>query len=285
MSVIGAGKIGSTIIKALRKEKPYWTVIGTGRSEETLAKIRGLGAIATRDNKDACRRADVIILSVKPYHLPIVINDIRDVVNGKTILSVIAGVKTRLIEEALPGARVIRAMPNINAIVKSSITALSAGKTASSKDKAIAEEVFRTIGDTIWIPEEYMDAFTALIGSGPGIIAELIDALVLGAVATGMPRELAYRATLKLLEGTIKTLERTGWHPAILRDIVATPAGTTIKGIYVMELRAVKAALMETIQQATKRSIELGLEISKWLDRHINSKAEIQYREHSVQHY
>jgi len=176
-------------------------------------------------------------------------------------------------------------MPNINAIVKSSITALSAGKTASSKDKAIAEEVFRTIGDTIWIPEEYMDAFTALIGSGPGIIAELIDALVLGAVATGMPRELAYRATLKLLEGTIKTLERTGWHPAILRDIVATPAGTTIKGIYVMELRAVKAALMETIQQATKRSIELGLEISKWLDRHINSKAEIQYREHSVQHY
>lgn len=178
----------------------------------------------------------------------------------------------------LPGARVVRAMPNINAMVKSSITALSAGKTANSRDKVIAEEIFRTIGDIIWIPEEYMDAFTALIGSGPGIIAELIDALVLGAVATGMPRELAYKAMLKLLEGTIRALEKTGWHPAILRDTVATPAGTTIRGIYVMELRAVKAALMETIQQATKRSIELGLEISQWLSRNINSKTERRYQ-------
>jgi len=257
----------------LKEKKPNWTIIGTGRREETLARVRELGAIATNDNKEACKRADIIVLSVKPFHLPVVAEAVRDVINSKTVLSVVAGVKTSLLEEMLPGARVVRAMPNINAVVKYAITALAAGKSANNEDKVIAEEVFRTIGDIMWIPEEYMDAFTALIGSGPGFIAELVDALVLGAVATGMPRELAYKAMLRLLEGTVKALEKTGWHPAVLRDLVATPAGTTIKGIYIMELRAVKAALMETVQQATKRSIELGLEISDWLNKNMKNKS------------
>lgn len=212
------------------------------------------------------------MLSVKPFHLPIVVEDIRGVVKNKTVLSVVAGVKTELLEKMLPGARVVGAMSNINAVVKSAITALTADRSADNEDRAVAEEVFRMLGDVVWIPEEYMDAFTALIGIGPAFVAELIDALVLGAVATGMPRELAYKAMLRLLEGTVRALEETRWHPAILRDLVVTPAGTTIRGIYTMELRAVKAALMETVQQATKRSIELGLEISNWLNKNMKNK-------------
>jgi len=247
-------------------------LIGTGRTEETLERVKKLGAIATRDNKEACRRADVVILSVKPFHLPSIAGIAEDV-EGKIVLSVIAGVRTDLLESMFPGARVIRAMPNIDALAKASITALSAGKSAREEDKAVAEDIFRTIGEVIWIPEEQMDPFTALIGSGPGLIAELIDALVLGAVAAGMPRDLAYTTMLKLLQGTARALEVTGMHPAQLRDLVATPAGTTIRGIYTIELRAVKAALMEAVQKAAERSHELGIELLHFLQR--NMKAEV----------
>lgn len=256
----------------MKEEKRDLVVIGTGRTEKTLENIERLGATATRDNREACRRADIVILSVKPFNLPSVV-EIAEEIREKTVLSVVAGVRTDFLESMFPGARVIRAMPNIDALAKASVTALSAGKSARDEDKTLAEDIFRTIGDVIWIPEEQMDPFTALIGSGPGLIAELIDALVLGAVAAGMPRDLAYATMLKLLEGTARTLEVTGMHPAQLRDLVATPAGTTIKGIYMMELRAVKAALMEAVQKAAERSHELGMELSHFLQE--NTKTSI----------
>jgi len=260
LAVIGAGKIGSAILKAVKDD---FSAIGTGRSDETLRRVREIGAVALRDNEKACRMADVVLICVKPFQLPNILH-LRNCLADKAVISVMAGVKTELLESVFPGARVVRAMPNINILVNSSVTALAAGKSAEKRDMEIAEEIFRKLGSVMWISEEYMDPFTALVGSGPAFIAEIIDALVLGAVSAGMPRDMAYMALLKLIEGTIKNLE-TGVHPIQLRDLVTTPAGTTIAGM--SRIIKVKEDVVRAVRDASRRAEELGAEVSSRVEQ------------------
>lgn len=264
VAVLGAGKIGTILAEAFVGRG--WTVLATGRSEETLERARRAGAIPTRDNREACRRADAVVLAVKPRQLPELVEEIGSEVAGKTVVSVVAGVSTAALEGLLRGAGVVRAMPSISALARASLTALSAGRSACGRDREVAEELFRSVGEVVWVSEEHMDAITALLGSGPAFVAEVADALTLGAVAAGVPRDLAYRAVLKLLEGTAETLRRTGWHPAQLRDAVVTPAGTTAEGLRAMEGLGVRAAIIEAILRAAARSAELGREASSLLD-------------------
>ena len=241
----------------MRALKDEWNVIGTGRSDETIERVRRIGAIATKDNAMACRIADVIILSVKPSHLRDLL-PLSKHLEGKLVISVLAGVSTSILESEFPKARVVRAMPNINAIIGASVTAISTGRSAKESDVEVAERIFRKLGDVFRVPEEYMDPITALIGSGPALISEIIDAMLLGAVAAGMPRELAYKMLLRLMEGTVRVLEGTGMHPAQLRDLVTTPGGTTITGISVMEEMRVKSGIIYAIKGASDRAKEIG---------------------------
>ncbi len=259
LAIIGAGKIGTAILRALKDE---WNVIGTGRSDETIERVRRIGAIATKDNAMACRMADVIILSVKPSHLKDLLTLSR-YLEGKLVISVLAGVRTSILESEFPKARVVRAMPNINAIIGESVTAISAGRSARESDVELAERIFRKLGDVFIVPEEYMDPITALIGSGPALVSEIIDAMLLGAVAAGMPRELAYRMLLRLIEGTVRVLEETGMHPAQLRDLVTTPGGTTITGISIMEEMRVKSGIIYAIKGASDRAKEIGAHMER----------------------
>ncbi len=271
VAVIGAGKIGSAIIKAL---VAYGVprVIATGRREETLRAAEKLGAEATRDNAWAAREADLIVLSVKPFHYPVVAPQIRGWVKGKPVASVMAGVRIATLRETLPGAEVYRAMPNINAIIRRSTTALAVDSNGERRYEALVEELFKTLGTVFKVPEEWLDIWTGLVGSGPAFIAEIVDAMVLGAVAAGMPRDVAYPAILDALKATAELLEKINQHPASIRDEVATPAGTTIRGLKVMESKGVKAALMETIEEAAKRSAELGEEIDRAVRRALAGK-------------
>ncbi|BFI74951.1 pyrroline-5-carboxylate reductase [Sulfurisphaera ohwakuensis] len=255
VSIIGVGKIGYAILKGVKSLNVE--IIGTGRSEETLDKIKKEGVEATRDNEYAIKKSDIIILAVKPQHFHSILDKVSKTAwEGKKVVSVMAGIRISTLTR-LTNAKVYRAMPNINAVIGKATTAL-----AEERDEEV-ERIFRTIGNVYWIPEELFDAWTAIIGSGPAFVAEIIDAFALGAVACGMPRELAYQAILDMVEGTVYTLRKDKTHPVLLRDQVTTPAGTTIRGLMVMESEGIKSAIIKTIEAAYQRSMVIGKEIDK----------------------
>lgn len=256
IAIIGAGKIGFTILSALKK-MPNIELIATGRSSSTLEKIKSIGVEATTDNDYAVSSSDYIILSVKPQHFPSVLKSVKSW-EGKKVISVMAGISISTLSSFLKGSKVYRAMPNINAMVGKSTTAL-----AEERDETV-EKIFLQIGKVYWVPEELMDVWTALIGSGPAFMAEIIDALSLGAVECVMPRELSYNAILDMIEGTVELLRKCR-HPALLRDQVTTPAGTTIRGLMTMESEGIKSALIKTVEAAYKRSVEIGEQIDRKL--------------------
>ena len=256
IAVLGAGKIGSVFIERLSGH--VREVLATGRRPETLARAQELGATPLRDNARAASLADVVIVSVKPHHLPDVLREIRSHVAGKIVVSIVAGVRRATLQEVLEGATVFRAMPNINARVGGSATAVADSSDYDPASRALVEALFRRLGTVYWVPEEWLDPWTGLVGSGPAYIAEIIDGLVLGAVSMGLPREVVYRAVLDTLKATAELLARSDRHPAVLRDEVTTPAGTTIHGLKKFEEMGVKAALMSVVEAASIRGRELG---------------------------
>lgn len=211
------------------------------------------------------RGSQIIIISVKPYQYPALAKQIHGHVKGKTIVSVMAGIPIRTLKKTLPGAEVHRAMPNLNAMVRKSATALSSEPDAQRKE--LVKELLSCLGSVYELPEELIDAWTAVIGSGPALVAEIIDSMILGALAVGMPRELAYNAILDMLTGTAEYLRTKPEHPAQLRDEVTTPGGTTIRALKVIEGRGVKSAIIDAIEKATKRAKELAREIDDKVNR------------------
>jgi len=265
VAILGAGKIGRIIAKAL-VDRGYGEVVATGRSEATLREAEKLGAKATRDNRKAVSEADVVIISVKPYHFPQLLREVgSDAWGGKLVVSIMAGVKIATLRKRMPGAEVYRAMPNVCAAVGKSSTAV-AYDTSPGERARVVEELLSALGKVYWLPEELLDAWTGLVGSGPAYVAELIDGFVLGGLAVGLPRELALASVLDVLEGTAELLRRRGVHPSQMRDEVITPKGTTIAGISVLERRAVKSILIEAVVAATKRSSSISESVDKTLE-------------------
>lgn len=266
VAVIGAGKIGSAIASALIGCGA--SVVATGRRRETLEAARRIGAEATRDNRLAASTSDLIFISVKPLQLPQVIGDLRGAVNGKVVVSVVAGVTLATLRSALEEAVVYRAMPNINAVIRKSTTAIAGDR--DNGYSSMVEEAFRCMGTVYWVPEEWLDAWTALVGSMPAYIALIVDSLVLGGVSSGLPRDVSMRAVLDTIIATSEHLLSRGVHPAELRDEVTTPAGVTIEGIKVIESRGVDAALIETIEASTRKAGLLGRRIDEEVRRRLS---------------
>ena len=257
ISVIGAGVIGSSIIRSLISSGNGWKIIATAKSEESLNKIKGLGVEATRDNIYAVKNSDIILLSIKPSQLISLSEEISQFVKNKLIISVVAAAPIKWLSKKFLGAKIVRAMPNINSETSSSFTVLSTNDNIDDLSKKLVEEIFSTIGYYEWVDEKYMNALTALSGSAPAFLAEIIDALALGGIAAGLPRDLAYRAVLYTMKGTAKTLLEKGWSPHYIRDLVITPAGTTIRGIMVLQGNGLKRSIMEAVLEAQKKADEI----------------------------
>ncbi len=262
VAVLGAGKIGSILARGFRDCGVE--VIATARRRERVEELQLMGLRATTDNAAAVRESSVIIVSVKPYQYPALAREIRGAVAGKAVVSVMAGVPLRLLRASLPGAEVYRAMPNLNAEVKRSATGLVVPEAARFRDVVV--ELFRCVGSVYEIPEQLIDAWTAVAGSGPAMIAELVDALILGALAVGIPRRLAYNAILETLIGTAEYLRSKPEHPAELRDEVTTPGGTTIRALKALEARGMKSAIIDAVEKATARARTLAREIAEALE-------------------
>ena len=269
IAIIGCGKMGEALVKGFLKHLPVNRFIATARSDSRVEYINHfLNIEATRNNREAVEKSSIIILAVKPTQIPIVASDICGFVGGKILISIAAGVSISSLMEMFPEARIFRAMPNIAAKVNSSFTAISPSSKASGDDVKIVYELFKLIGECIVVDEYLMNALTALNGSGPAYILLMLEAFKDAGLKIGLPGDLALKISSYVMLGTAKLILELNEHPARIRDLITTPAGTTIEGIFILEKYGLKAGIMEALEASMRRAEKISLDIGKIAARH-----------------
>jgi len=260
---VGAGNMGEALIKGLLTAGlvPPDAIFATDVRAERVSQLeRQYGVRKCGDNRELVGRAEVVILAVKPQVIPAVLREIAPGVTAHTLLvSIAAGVPTaRLRAQLPPGARLVRVMPNTAALVLEAATAIAKAEGLHEGDLETVQEIFGAVGKVVVLDEELMDAVTALSGSGPAYIALVIEALADGGVAMGLDRGTAMTLAVQTVLGTARLLLDTGLHPAQLKDMVASPGGTTMAGVAALEEGGLRRALIGAVERATRRSRELG---------------------------
>jgi len=263
VAVLGAGKMGGILLQAFLKEnlfspdKLHGTV---NHAEKAIALSTQWGVDVSTDNLKAASHADLILIGVKPFQVPDLIAEIKPALTpAKTIVSFAASVKTRSIEEAAGmEIAVIRAMPNTPSALGAGVAALCRGSYVSDKKMELAQRIFETVGRTVIVDEKHMDAVTGLSASGPAFIYIILESLAEAGVKVGLPRDIATLLAAQTTFGAAKMVLETGYHPALLKDAVTTPAGCTIDGILELEEGGLRVTLIKAVMRATQRAKELA---------------------------
>ncbi|MGA2749770.1 MAG: pyrroline-5-carboxylate reductase [Verrucomicrobiota bacterium] len=260
---LGAGKMAAALARgviAAGLVKPAQIRASDPSPDARSAFAKATAAVATDSNLDVVRFAQVLILAVKPVNVAGVIAEIQPAIApGHLLMSIAAGVPLARLEAGLGlGARVIRVMPNAPALVGASATAYALGASATAEDAALAQKIFSAVGLAFQLKESLLDAVTGLSGSGPAYLFLIIEALSDGGVAAGLPREVAASLAAQTVFGSAKMVLETGLHPGSLKDMVASPGGTTIEGLHELEKGRVRGVLMSAVRAATDKSRKLG---------------------------
>lgn len=210
------------------------------------------------DNASVAKAADVVVLATKPQQIGAAMADLREAVKSKLVISIAAGVRLDKLAAALPGARLVRVMPNTPCLVGQSASGYCRGPGATDADAKLVAELLSAVGISFEVDESLLDAVTGLSGSGPAFAYVMIEALADGGVRVGLKREVALALAAQTLLGAAQMVLQTGEHPAVLKDRVASPGGTTIAGLEALEAGGLRGTLMAAVEAATRRSIELG---------------------------
>ena len=262
VGVIGVGQIGSAIARVLAQSGRY-SVIASRRTLEKAEELKEYGVKLTRDNREVAANSDAVFVAVKPYKTVGVVREVADLLRGKLLISVAAAIPIRKLANAAPDAKIVRAMPNISLIVKAGFTAYSVGPNMERKDEETVKTLLSELGECMKVEEELMDAVTALSGSGPAYVATLIEAMAYAGLKVGLPREFAYKSAAYTVYGTAKLFLETGIHPSAIKEMVLTPAGTTIEGIFYLEESGVRTAVMKAVEAATRRAKEIAEKLNQ----------------------
>jgi pyrroline-5-carboxylate reductase len=260
---IGAGNMAEALMKG---------IISAGistREEVTAGEVikerreyieRTMNVKVTSDNVEVARSANVLLLAVKPQQMSTVLEELKPYLNAENlIISIAAGIKIGHIESRLnTGVRVVRVMPNQPCMVGASASAFALGKFAKPEDKEAVIRILQSVGVAFNVDEKLLDAVTGLSGSGPAFVYLMIEAMADGGVLVGLPRDVSIKLAAQTVLGAAKTVLDTGMHPAAAKDMVASPAGTTIEGLRVLEEAGVRGALIDAVEAAARRSAELG---------------------------
>jgi pyrroline-5-carboxylate reductase len=262
VAVLGAGKLGETLIKGLlgagviTPDKLMVTAAHAHRVDHLKERF---GLSGTLSNQDAAVSADVIILSVKPQTVPKVLSEIGSSLKpSQLLISVAASVGIPFIEKHLTAAvPVIRAMPNTPCLLNVGMTGIAPGSNAQPEHVRLAKFIFDSVGRTVVVDEKHMDAITGLSASGPAYIYMVIESLAEAGVKVGLPRDIATELAAQTVVGAGSMVLQTGEHPAKLKDSVTTPAGCTIDGILELEEGGLRVTLIKAVVKATERAKEL----------------------------
>ena len=263
IAILGAGQIGEALLTGLLStgwREPDEIVATVRREERAKELAERHGVRATTSNPEAVNGAAMIVIAVKPQDFDALLGEIGGILSPEqTVLSIAAAVPTTAIEERIAaGVPVLRAMPNTPATVHEGVAGLCAGAHASDEHLALAEDVLLHVGRVVRVPERYMDAVTAVSGSGPAYFALLAEAMIEAGILLGLSREDTTELVVQTMLGTAKLLRDEKMHPVELREMVTSPGGTTIRAIRELEQAGVRAAFLNAIQAAMDRGRELA---------------------------
>lgn len=263
LGIIGGGVMGEALLSRLLGQGLYAAeeVMLSEPSPERRQVISEQYSIQTTDsNREVLEASRVVLLAVKPQVFEVVSKDFQSArcETPPLVLSILAGIPLSRLESVMSGWPVVRAMPNTPATIGGGMTAIALGTRTMAEHGELAENIFAAMGQVVKVPEGLLDAVTGLSGSGPGYVAVVIEALADGGVASGLPRAIANQLALQTVLGTAELIQKTGMHPAELKDRVTSPGGTTIAGIACLEELGLRSALIEAVRTASSRSRELG---------------------------
>jgi pyrroline-5-carboxylate reductase len=262
---LGAGKMATALAQG-------WLQAGLVRADhlrasDPLPEARSAFAQATAgqtftDNRQVVADSDLVVLAVKPQQMAEVLAEIGPVVQSSQplLVSVAAGVTLQTIRAGLgvSSGRLVRVMPNTPCLVGAGASAYAASSGTPAEDVQGVDRLFNAVGRAVAVPEKLLDAVIGLSSSGPAFVFVVIEALSDGGVRMGLPRDLATLLAAQTVLGSAKLLLESGLHPGVLKDMVASPGGTTIAGLHALERGGLRAALMDAVEAAARRSAELG---------------------------
>jgi pyrroline-5-carboxylate reductase len=213
------------------------------------------------DNAEVARRSDIVVLAVKPQRAKAAMAELCGSLGSeKLVLSIITGIRLDALANGLGPCRLVRVMPNTPCLVGESASAYCLGPNATATDGELVAKLLGSVGLAIQVEEKLLDAVTGLSGSGPAFVYVMIEALADGGVRMGLPRDTALRLAAQTMKGAAEMVLQTGDHPGVLKDRVASPGGTTIAGLHIMETAGVRGALISTVEAAARRAEELAHE-------------------------
>lgn len=259
--MIGGGVMAEAIVSRLLEKKiykPQEIIVSDPVAARRDFLAQTYGVAVSEDNQAIGQDSLMLLLAIKPQILEIVTQQIGILDHKPPIVSILAGVSLERLEKCFPGHPVIRSMPNTPATVGAAMTAIAGGKKTGREHLEASLELFSAVGQVVEVPESLMDGVTGLSGSGPAFVALMIEALADGGVGAGLPRAIAQQLALQTVLGTAQLLQETGLHPAQLKDRVTSPGGTTIAGVTALEKNGFRAATIEAVLAAYRRSQELG---------------------------
>lgn len=262
LGVIGVGKLGEALISGLLKQSDLVEsdITGSVHHETSISRVKErLGIATTLDNKELARGKDIILIAVKPQNMDKVLQEIASELNDNQLLiSVAASVTTAFVEERLlKPIPVVRAMPNTPSVMNAGMTGLCLGKHARNEHKDFAEAIFNCVGKAVFVDENLMDGVTALSASGPAYLYVVIESLAEAGVKLGLSREVSTLLAAQTMYGASRMVLESKAHPALLKDMVTTPAGCTIDGLMELEEGKLRVTLIKAVVKASERAREL----------------------------
>lgn len=259
---IGGGNMGEALIKGLIQSKVPAAGIRVAEPNESRARVltERYGVTCSSDADEVVRNSKLVVLAIKPQIVPAAMPDIAAAFDDdKLLVSIAAGVTTQALEGYFDGApRVVRVMPNTPALAGAGAAALCPGRHATKDDLNTAVHLFEGVGTVHVVTEAQLDAVTGLSGSGPAYVYMVIEAMAAGGVLEGLPMDTALALATQTVFGTAQLVKESGEHPAVLRDRVCSPGGTTIAAVKELEEKGLRGALIKAVSKAARRSRELG---------------------------
>jgi pyrroline-5-carboxylate reductase len=259
---LGAGRMATALARSwvhsgLVAADRCWASDPVPSARQTFTTQTGCRALA--DNRAVAAESDLLVLAVKPQTMPELLREIAGQLHDPLVVSIAAGITLGQLAAGLGASRrLVRVMPNTPCLVGASASGYAAGEQATADDAALVDRLLSAVGVAFRVSEPLLDAVTGLSGSGPAFVYLMIEALADGGVRVGLPRDVAGALAAQTVLGAAKMVLETRMHPGALKDMVASPAGTTIAGLHALERAGVRGALMDAVEAAARRARELG---------------------------